>query len=92
MQTASSVLTRAVFVAYGTRGDVQPLACLACHLQHSYPGVQATLVTHEAHKVDTRVTRGLLELFRVQILLQHRLSKLVYTLMHAPAELAGAGL
>jgi hypothetical protein len=40
-----------VFVAYGSRGDVQPLALLALHLSHTVPGIQITLVTHQVHKV-----------------------------------------
>jgi hypothetical protein len=56
-----------VFVAYGTRGDVQPLVCLACQLQHACNREEAdvrleagkrvkalgrfSLVTHLAHKV-----------------------------------------
>ena len=35
------------FVAFGTRGDVQPLACLAEHLRRSQGKV--VLVTHQAH-------------------------------------------
>ena len=40
-----------VFIAFGTRGDVQPIACLAEHLRRCHPqqGVRATLITHAAH-------------------------------------------
>ena len=40
-----------VFIAFGTRGDVQPIACLAEHIRRCHPlqGVRATLITHAAH-------------------------------------------
>lgn len=38
-----------VFLAFGTRGDVQPLACLAEELRRQQTGLQAVLVTHSQH-------------------------------------------
>lgn len=42
-----------VFIAFGTRGDVQPIACLAEHLRRCHPqrGMRATLITHAAHHI-----------------------------------------
>jgi hypothetical protein len=38
----------ACFVAFGTRGDVQPLAVLACAVA-ALDGARVTFVTHAAH-------------------------------------------
>ena len=38
-----------IFLAFGTRGDVQPLACLAEELRRQQTSLQAMLVTHSQH-------------------------------------------
>jgi hypothetical protein len=42
-------MTTTCFVAFGTRGDVQPLAVLACALAASHTGTRVTFITHAAH-------------------------------------------
>jgi len=42
---------RIVFLALGTRGDVQPLAVLAAGLQRKQPVVQTHLISHAEHQV-----------------------------------------
>ncbi|GIM11416.1 hypothetical protein Vretimale_14938 [Volvox reticuliferus] len=37
-------------VALGTRGDVQPVACIASHLQRTYDHVSVSFITHAAHE------------------------------------------
>lgn len=39
-----------IFCAYGTRGDVQPLAVLARYTQETIP-CRVCLVTHQSHQV-----------------------------------------
>ena len=43
-------MTTVVFLALGTRGDVQPLASLACYL-NKLIGHEVAVATHLNHKV-----------------------------------------
>jgi hypothetical protein len=42
---------RCVFLGFGTRGDVQPVAVLAVAFKRLHPAAVVTLITHSAHQV-----------------------------------------
>ena len=48
-----------VIVALGTRGDVQPLACIAQQLRNSFPQLNVFLITHKAHEASINDKPGL---------------------------------
>ena len=49
VRTARSM--RCVFIAFGTRGDVQPVAVLSTQYRARNPDALVTFVTHAAHQV-----------------------------------------
>ncbi|GLI65652.1 hypothetical protein VaNZ11_009252 [Volvox africanus] len=51
--TASSTISplHICCIALGTRGDVQPVACIASHLQRTHDHVSVSFITHTAHSI-----------------------------------------
>jgi len=56
---SSACCMHVLFLAKGTRGDVQPAALLATALHTQNPGITSHFITHADHKVGPSLLREL---------------------------------